>query len=94
MRCRRVRFTRTKRVGYCWIGRCLFISGSAENRGNSCHLTISQRPRKHRCSDPRPRPELYLLNAAAQTRMVSVAKIRWIPPNLRDFSEPTAHIAG
>ena len=23
MRCRRVCFTRTKRVSYCWIGRCL-----------------------------------------------------------------------
>jgi hypothetical protein len=29
MRCRRVHFSRTKRVGYCWIGRCLIISASA-----------------------------------------------------------------
>ena len=44
MRCRRVRFTRTKRVGYCWIGRCLIICGSAENRGNSCHLSDQPTP--------------------------------------------------
>jgi hypothetical protein len=40
----RVRFTRTKRVGYCWIGRCLIIWGSAENRGNSCHLSDQPTP--------------------------------------------------
>jgi len=32
-------FHPTKRVGYCWIGRCLIISGSAENRGSSCYLS-------------------------------------------------------
>jgi hypothetical protein len=45
MRCRRVHFSRTKRVGYCWIGRCLIISGSAENRGSSCHLSDQPTPR-------------------------------------------------
>jgi hypothetical protein len=44
MRCPRVRFIRTKRVGYCWIGRCLIISGSAENRSNSCHLSDQPTP--------------------------------------------------
>jgi hypothetical protein len=37
-------FHPTKRVGYCWIGRGLIISGSAENRGNSCHLSDQPTP--------------------------------------------------
>jgi hypothetical protein len=44
MRCRRVHFTRTKRIGYCWIGRCLIISRSAQNRGNFCHLSDQPTP--------------------------------------------------
>jgi hypothetical protein len=68
MRCRRVRFTRAKRVGYCWIGRCLIISGSAENRGNSWHLSDQPTPAQASLLRSSPRPELYLLNAAAQMR--------------------------
>jgi len=47
MRSRRVHFTRTKRVGYCWIGRCLTISGSEEK---SRQFLPSQRSTNARAS--------------------------------------------
>jgi hypothetical protein len=34
-----------------------------------------------------PSPELRIPNAAAQTRIVSVAKFGWIAANLREFSK-------
>jgi hypothetical protein len=37
---------------------------------------LRQRPRKHPCRDPGVRPELRLPKVAAQTRMLSVARIR------------------
>jgi hypothetical protein len=44
-------------------------------------------PRKHPCRDPGTRPELRLPDAAAQTRIVSVARIRLDPGNLSDLSK-------
>jgi hypothetical protein len=42
----------------CWFCRRRIISGSAQNRGNSCHLSDSPTPAQASCQDFGPRPEL------------------------------------
>jgi hypothetical protein len=71
----------------CSTGRGRIISGSAQNRGNSCHSAIDQRPQASLLESLAIRPELRIADAAAQTRIVSVARIPLDPGNHRDLSK-------
>jgi hypothetical protein len=64
-----------------------WVFGSAENRGDFCFSAIEQR---HPCRDPGMRSELHFPEAAAQTRIVSVARIRLDSRNLSDLSKGIA----
>jgi hypothetical protein len=59
----------------------LATKAQTENRGNSWQLSDAQlddqRPRKNALLSPGARPELRIPHAAAQTRIVSVARI-WL----------------
>jgi hypothetical protein len=59
----------------------LAAKAQTENRGNSWQLSDAQlddqRPRKNALLSPGARPELRIPHAAAQTRIVSVARI-WL----------------
>jgi hypothetical protein len=65
------------------------ISESAENRGNSCHRSDGSSMTNVRARTPAEvhEAELRLPDAAAQTRIVSVARIRLDPGNLSDLSK-------
>src|SRR5262245_34442213 len=60
----------------CWFGRRRIISGSAENRGSSRPSAIDRPPAQASPLRSYIRPELRFPHAAAQTRIVSVARIR------------------
>ena len=60
----------------CCFGRRRIISGSAENRGSSRPSAIDRPPAQASPLRSYIRPELRFPHAAAQTRIVSVARIR------------------
>src|SRR5215831_14941835 len=60
----------------CCFGRRRIISGSAENRGSSRPSAIDRPPAQASLLRSYIRPELRFPHAAAQTRIVSVARIR------------------
>src|SRR5215211_1226640 len=60
----------------CWIGRSRIVSGPAEIAAIPALSAIDQRPRKASLLTSWLRPELRFPHAAAQTRIVSVARIR------------------